>query len=179
MFMLIYKDSNIDFLFCSRFDYYQAPKAFLRSFFLIYFIATSFQTHNVFLIVFSAERSTGKNWERMQVRSQRGHSDTLKCWDALILQRLYFTNYIFAKTSRWNYKCNTASKVLSHLLQLPLDFHLILYPQGLGGLLVFWHYSYSCFSMRYLPFVLMNEWSGVVKCKNALNTLKNKASFST
>lgn len=35
MFMLIYKDSNIDFPFCSRFDYYQASKAFPRSFFIL------------------------------------------------------------------------------------------------------------------------------------------------
>lgn len=35
MFMLIYKDSNIDFPFCSRFDYYQASKAFPRSVFIL------------------------------------------------------------------------------------------------------------------------------------------------
>lgn len=52
---------------------------------------------------------------------------------------------LVCKNLRWNYKCKTASKVLSHLLLLPLDFHL----RSLGlwrfaGILTLFVFLFQC-----------------------------------
>jgi len=70
---------------------------YLFIYLFIYFIATPFQTHSVFLIVFSAERSTGKNWGGIQVRSQKGHFGALKCSDFTVLCKLHICKNLEVK----------------------------------------------------------------------------------
>lgn len=82
------------------------------------------------------------------------HSDFTKT----VLRKLHI-----CKNLRLNYKYKTASKVISHLLLLPPDFHLISYPWGFGGLLVFSHYLYSYFSVWDLQYAYRKGWADVGK----------------
>lgn len=78
------------------------------------------------------------------------------------------------KNLRWNYKHKTASKVISRLLLLPLDFHLISDPWGFGGLPILWHYLNSCLSAWYLQYASRDRGADVGKVyASALNTWSN------
>lgn len=97
-----------------------------------------------------------------------------------ILRRSGFTKTVLrklhiCKNLRRNYKYNTASNVLSHLLLLPLDFHLISDPWGFGGSLIFWHYLYSCFSACYLQYAYRNGWADVGKMYRCLKYAQNQS----
>lgn len=161
MFMLIYKNSNIDFPFCSRFDYYQASKAFLRSF--LYFIATPFQTRSFFLIVFCAERSMWKGWGGMQVSSQRGPFTALRCWDALISPRRCSANSAFAKTGDEIINMRLRAKLFQIYYCCFWIFISSPIPGAFRGLPIFWRYLYSCLSVGYLRCARRKGWAGVGK----------------